>query len=239
MALPDGSVGNTQISMGQMRTEFSSDGSIPSDGSISMSQLYRGGGEVPANATIGASIANLTGSTVFASGGQFGAFQQAARFTSNMTCGNNGNVTANGNVVFVASGSGAGNSGQNISMSGGVKVVSTNATTNAAGNVLVGTVYESFTGSVTSVAAFSGVLTTTIPNGTSFDIPSGVTSFKMLTYVSVSKNENNQGESSASASLSNPSSGAFTSTGTTNTGVPDGSSGNETIKFSDLYGAVG
>ena len=45
MTLPDGSVGNTQISMGQMRTEFSL------SGQVSMSDFYRGGGEVPSTST--------------------------------------------------------------------------------------------------------------------------------------------------------------------------------------------
>ena len=242
MTLPDGSVNNTQISMGQMRTEFRND-SNP----ILMGQLYRGGGLVPSTqsgtstTTVGASIANLTGSTVFNSGGQFGSFQQAARFTSNMTCGNNGNVTANGNIVFVASGSGAGNSGQNITMSGGVRVVSINATTNAAGTVTSGTTYANFNG-VASVSTYSGTVTTTISSGTSLGIPNGTTSFKMLTYVSVAKNEDNQGESSASASLANPSSGAFTSTNTSSTTtningtVPTGAVNDTEFQFSDMYG---
>ena len=52
------------ISMDDMRTEFSF------SGSIAMNQLYRGGGKVPSSATttVGASVANLTGSAVSSSG---------------------------------------------------------------------------------------------------------------------------------------------------------------------------
>ena len=228
--------GSGTISMGNMRTEFSI------SGAISMSDLYRGGSEVPSTATttVGASVANLTGSAVSIQNGDasFGhKFSQSSRFTSNMTCGNNGNVTASSNIVFVANGSGAGDNASLMPISAGVRIVSTDATANAAGTLTGGTEYRDFTGSTTS-AVFSCSSTTTIPSGTDLQIPSGTTSFKILTYIAVSKSpRSNDGECSASTSLNNPSSGAFTSTTTdnVNTGVP--ASG--TISFSDLYGAVG
>ena len=223
------------ISMGQMRTEFRND-SNP----ILMSQLYLGAGLVPSTATttVGASVANLTGSAVSSSGqGSFSiAFAKVAQFTSNMTCGNNGNVTANGNIVFTASGSGSGDNAAVMGVSGGLRVVSTDATTDVNGNLTGGTQYSAFSGSATSQTTTSCSLSTTISNGTSLGIPSGTTAFKILSYISVSKHPTGNNESSASAGLSNPTSGAFTSTstGNVNTGVPASS----TIKFSDLYGAT-
>ena len=217
-----------------MRTEFRNDSNF-----IKMSQLYRDGGLVPSTATttVGASVANLTGSAVTNSGSS-GAFyfDQHARFSSNMTCGSNGNVTANGNIVFTSSGSGSGDNADPLTISGGVRIVSANATTNAAGTVTSGTTYKSFTGSQTAQALNSGTLTTTISNGTALDVPSGTTSFKILTYASVSKRMTGQNEGSASAGLNNPTSGAFTSTstGNVNTGVPPSG----TIAFSDLHGAT-
>ena len=59
MTLPDGSVGNTQISMGQMRTEFGM------SGQVSMSDFYRGGGEVP---TTSSSTVNQGGTITKAAG---------------------------------------------------------------------------------------------------------------------------------------------------------------------------
>tara|TARA_R110002020_G_scaffold380766_1_gene591926 strand:+ start:5940 stop:6632 length:693 start_codon:yes stop_codon:yes gene_type:complete len=221
------------ISMDDMRTEFSF------SGSIAMNQLYRGGGKVPSSATttVGASVANLTGSAVSSSGqGSFSiAFAQVAQFTSNMTCGNNGNVTANGNIVFTASGSGSGDNAAVMGVSGGVRIVSTDATTNAAGTLTGGTQYSAFSGSG-SAGTTSCSLSTTISNGTSLGIPSGTTAFKILSYISVSKNPDSDNQSSASAGLSNPTSGAFTSTstGNVNTGVPESG----TISFNDLLGAT-
>ena len=250
MALPDGSVGNTQISMGQMRTEFRND-----NNPILMSQLYKGGGLVPATqsgtstSTVGASVANLTGSAVIAQGqGAFSvAFSQQARFTSNMTCGNNGNVTANGNIVFTSGGSGSGDNAAVMGVLGGVRICHVDAVVNSAGTISNAShIYKNFTSSTfvsTSSTTTSASCTVTIPNGTALDIPNGVTSFKIMTFISVTKNPTGQNESSASSFLNNPSSGAFTSTTTTSTttningSVPTGSVGDTEFQFSDMYGA--
>ena len=98
---------NVPISMGQMRTEFGYD----SDESISMSQLYRGGGKVPATSTttVSGSIPNLVGTQNGYGGSSnlLGAFYYsvASRFTGNMTCGNDGNVTADGDITFTTTAS--------------------------------------------------------------------------------------------------------------------------------------
>jgi len=168
--------------------------------------------------TVGGSVANLTGSAVLAQGqGSFSvAFSQRAQFTSNMTCGSNGNVTANGNIVFTSGGSGQGDNAANMGFSGGVRVCHVDAVVNSAGTISnPAHVYANFTGSGSSTTT-SASLTTTISSGTSLGIPNGVTSFKMMSYVQVNKNPTGDNFSTASSFLNNPS-GAFTSTGPTNT----------------------
>ena len=235
--------GSGTISMSDMRTEFGI------SGSVSMSDLYRGGSEVSSTATttVGSSVATLAGSASVSTGisGNFFNNNQA-RLTGAITCGSNGNVTANGNIVFTTSGSNN-DSAPDIggSMSGGVRIVSSDATFNSAGTVTGGTTYKSFTGvtsawtctgaSSTCISGY-GTLTTTITSGTSLSVPSGVTSFKILTYGFCNARLRGDNEGTAGLTLNNGS-GSITSTSTSNvnTGVP--ASG--TISFSDLYGAVG
>lgn len=223
------------ISLEQIRTEFGR------SGSLAMNQLYKDGGIVASTATstVGGSVANLTGSTVYASGdAQFGwKYAQGARFTSNMTCGGNGNVTANGNIVFTANGAGDGDNASFMTINAGIRVVHIDATTSSSGtlgNALHE--YSSFNGALSS-APFVCSSVSTIPSGTNLQIPSGTTSFKILTYISVSKGPRGSDDYAfASASLNNPSSGAFTSTstGNINTGVPT----NGAISFQNFYGVT-
>ena len=244
MALPDGSVGNTQISMGQMRTEFRND-----DNPILMNQLYRGGGLVPSTqsgtstTTVGASISSLAGSPSVTTGTSGNFFNNnQAQLTGTITCGNNGNVTANGAITFVNSGSNSNSdNGTGGTMTGGVKIVSSNATVTNSSGGHTGTLYASFTGSQgtwTGTRDGSGTFTTTISSGTSLGIPNGVTSFKILTHGSCSAYLTGQNEGTAGLSLGNGS-GSITSTTTTSTttninqSVPPSGE----IEFEDMYGA--
>jgi len=237
--------GTGAISMGDMRTEFGI------SGAISMSDLYRGGSEVPANGTVGGSIASLTGSQNGYGGSSTPILNHyyavASRFTGNMTCGNNGDVTADGDITFTTTAIASGDNAENMAFinsgsvnTGGVRIATTDASadSNNLQNGILNTgtspiVFKSFSGTQTSAFLTGGTYVTTIPNGTSFDIPSGVTSFKMFSHASGRKRMTGGNEGSVTITIGNGS-GNYTSTGTINTGVPQSS----TISFSDLYGAT-
>ena len=265
MALPDGSVGNTQISMGQMRTEFRND-SNP----ILMSQLYKGGALVPATQTTTTStttaIPNISGSPVVSSNNFSGNFSTTigSQLTASATCGASGNVTASGNIVFSIGGANSNAATDEVEvngggvMTGGVKIVSSNAVANASGNLTVGTVYETFTatgsgslpsnwvctGNSGNCDSGNGSLTTTISSGTNLQIPSGVTSFKFLIFGSCRARLRGDGsggyEGNAFVSFGNGT-GNYNSTGTStsaiNGNVPTGGVGDTEFQFSDMYGA--
>ena len=243
------------ISLEQIRDEFSQ------TGSIAMNQLYKDGGIVPSTqsgtstTTVGGSVPNLAGSPTTTAGHTGGLYfnNNQAQLTGTITCGNNGNVTANGNITFTNSGSNN-NSATDVggTMSGGVRIVSTNTTFNSAGTILSGTQYTYFTGVASAWTCTGnsgncdsgyGTLTTTIPSGTSLQIPNGVTSFKILTYGYCNAKVRDDGsggyEGSAGLSLGNPS-GSITSTTTTSTttninpNVPT----NGAISFQNFYGAT-
>jgi|TARA_R100000479_G_scaffold166563_1_gene106491 hypothetical protein len=250
MALP---TSGNPISMSQMRTEFDI------TGAISMSDLYRGGGEVPATATttVSGSIPNLTGSQ----NGYGGSsnpylnhyYSVASRFTGNMTCGNDGNVTADGDITFTTVATASGDNAENMQFvnsgqvnTGGVRICTTDAT--GTGNNLQngilnsGTspiVFKSFSGTQTAASLTGGTYVTTIPDGTSFNIPQGTTSFRMFTHASGRKRM--KGDNSGFCTVNvGAGSGSFTSTNTSNvnTSVPSGGVGDTEFQFSDLFGAT-
>ena len=245
------------ISMGQMRTEFGYD----SDESISMSQLYRGGGKVPATSTttVSGSIPNLVGTQNGYGGSSnlLGAFYYsvASRFTGNMTCGNDGNVTADGDITFTTTASAGGDNAHNVQFvnsgevnTGGVRICTLDATgtgNNLQNGVLnSGTspiVFKSFDGTQTAASLTAGTYVTTIPNGTSFNIPQGTTSFRMFTHASGRKKQQSSDDSGFINITVGNGSGNFTSTntGNVNTSVPSGGSGDTEFQFSDLFGATG
>ena len=228
--------GSGTISMSDMRTEFGI------SGAISMSDLYRGGSEVPANATVTGSLANAetTANTTsfdgFFSGQGSGHYASQALLTLAMTVGGNGDAAASGNMVFQGNASGSGDNASLVTVtSGGVKVVSANASgLDSGGGISSGTVYKTISGTTTSASISAATHVTTITSGTSLDIPSDVTSFKFIHHMTVFKKErSSDGDGSATAQLG-ARSGSYTSTGAVNTNVP--ASG--TIAFSDLYGAI-
>ena len=96
-------------------------------------------------------------------------------------------------------------------------------------------VFTSFSGTQTSASLTGGTYVTTIPNGTSFNIPQGTTSFRMFTHASGRKRMTGQNEGSCTISLG-AGSGSFTSTNTdtVNPNVPT----NGTISFQNFYGAT-
>ena len=106
-----------------------------------MSQLYRGGGKVPATSTttVSGSIPNLVGTQNGYGGSSnlLGAFYYsvASRFTGNMTCGNDGNVTADGDITFTTTASAGGDNAHNVQFvnsgevnTGGVRICTLDAT---------------------------------------------------------------------------------------------------------------
>ena len=166
-----------------------------------------------------------------------------------MTCGNDGNVTANGDITFTTTAVASGDNSENMAFinsgqvnTGGVRIATTDASadSNNLQNGILNTgtspiVFKSFSGSQTAASLTGGTYVTTIPNGTSFDIPSGVTSFKMFSHASGRKRMTIGNDGSVTITIGNGS-GNYTSTntGNVNTGVPQSG----TISFSDLYGAT-
>ena len=228
--------GSGTISMDDMRTEFGI------SGAISMSDLYRGGSEVPANATVTGSVASAeTTATTTSfdgslSGQGSGHYASQALLSSAMTVGGNGDAAASGNIVY--SGSGINGDGDNSALvtvtSGGVKVVSADASgLGSGGTISSGTVYKTISGTTTSASTTAATHVTTITSGTSLDIPSDVTSFKFINHITVFKKAKGNGDGTITANIGGGT-GNYTSTGAVNTGVP--ASG--TIAFSDLYGAI-
>ena len=238
-----------------MRSEFG----FASNQSISMSQLYRGGGKVPATATttVGGSIPNLVGSQ----NGYGGSsnpylnhyYSVASRFTGNMTCGNDGNAAADGDITFTTVAQADGDNAEHMQFvnsaptnTGGVRICTTDAT--GTGNNLQngilnsGTspiVFKSFSGTQTASSLTGGTYVTTIPDGTSFNIPQGTTSFRMFTHASGRKRM--KGDNSGFCTVNvGAGSGSFTSTNTSNvnTSVPSGGVGDTEFQFSDLFGAT-
>tara|TARA_B100000287_G_scaffold218803_1_gene206351 strand:+ start:4915 stop:5649 length:735 start_codon:yes stop_codon:yes gene_type:complete len=239
--------GSGAISLEQIRDEFGQ------TGSISMSQLYKDGGIVPSTSTttVGGSVPSLAGSPVNYSlhgGGNYHT-NWKSQLTGTITCGSNGNVTANGAITFVNNGTNSDSAtNEGGSMNGGVKIVSTDSVITSHNGSFSGTLYDQFTGSLDSWTCTGnsgncdwgyGTFTTTIPNGTDLGIPNGVTSFKILTYGTCSARVRGDGSGGytgyGSVTLGNPS-GSITSTttGTINATVPT----NGAISFQNFYGAT-
>ena len=181
-------------------------------------------------------------------------YSVASRFTGNMTCGNDGNVTADGDITFTTTASAGGDNAHNVQFvnsgevnTGGVRICTLDATgtgNNLQNGVLnSGTspiVFKSFDGTQTAASLTAGTYVTTIPNGTSFNIPQGTTSFRMFTHASGRKRMTGQNEGSCTI-IVGAGSGSFTSTNTSNvnTSVPSGGAGDTEFQFSDLFGATG
>ncbi len=209
--------GSGTISMSDMRTEFG----FASDASISMSQLYRGGSEVPSTANIGGTITPSALSGSHTGGSQSGYNTTTVTALPQTLASGDSYVTNNNIVSFVSTLNGGGFSGAAteifFSNSGGTKV----------GSAL-------FSDSILSSNSFSGdrTLNNALGSGTVASNQIGAThlAYKVNGGGAQFQNEGTVNQSSISAGNI-----TFTQIRDANTGVP--ASG--TISFSDLYGAAG
>ena len=234
MPLPNGSVGNKQISMNQMRTEFGI------SGAIAMNQLYRGGGEVPSTQTTtstqnqGGTITKAAGSG--AAGGQGGSF-------------NVYNATAlpvaaqNGDVITAYSGTACSitiaHNGQSGSGGSGVacQVQLGNSSGTASGSTLASFIVPPPRNNNPGTnATHTGTISP--PSNYSLVNQAGATH---LIY-RISGGPGPQDNSAFSGSMSSTSmtitqNRTVSSTSNINTSVPSGGVGDTVFEFSDLWGA--
>ena len=213
--------GSGAISMDDMRTEFGI------SGAISMSDLYRGGSEVPSSATSNQG-GTITPSALSGGGtvGESGGYNTTTVTALPQTLASGDSFVTNNNIqFFVNTQNGGGFSGASVeiffSNSGGSKVGSALASDTILSS-------NSFSGSRTTNNVLGSATISNQVGAThlAYKVNGGYAQFQQ---------ENTVAQSSISAGNI-----TFTQnrTSNVNTGVPDGTSGNETISFSDLYGAT-
>tara|TARA_R100001510_G_C7624080_1_gene184309 strand:- start:311 stop:1024 length:714 start_codon:yes stop_codon:yes gene_type:complete len=234
MPLPNGSVGNKQISMNQMRTEFGI------SGAISMNQLYRGGGEVPSTQTTTSTVnqgGTISISSLVAGSGPFGSDGANSTFFAYrvaalpVTAVNGDVITSYGGTsysLFVIHNGQSGSGGPGVA--GQIYLGnSTGVTQN--GSVLAQAVLP-------SNGTANGTLN--ISNNTSLSNQGGATH---LVYKASGGGPSNQQDNSeydvslGSSSMTITQNRQVSNTSNINTSVPSGGVGDTEFEFEDLWGA--
>ena len=213
MALP--ASGNS-ISMDQMRTEFSI------SGSISMSQLYRGGGKVPSTATTNQGGTITSNATSGSAGGVNGAYNTVVSYALPTTIASGDTIQTNSNILSQLTTANPG---------GGAGAATQIYLSNSSGVIVSG-------GSLALHTTGSTSANLNLSRNLSFNITLGSTqagATHLSTQVNGGGAQFQQENTSLSSSLA---SGSYTlvqtRTGNVNTGVPESG----TISFSDLHGAA-
>lgn len=170
----------------------------------------------PVTTNVNNSVADASfgNDAVQAFGGQFGVSVNYASASDIFTCGNNGDVQANGNIVITSRVVSSQGGGRLTVGQYNVNIVSADATFNT-GIFTSGTVYSTFTvpGADPAPENSGHTSTVTIPNDTDLGIPAGVTRFKIVTHWSAFRVENMEGEAQVIIFPAS-STGSFTSTNT-------------------------
>jgi hypothetical protein len=207
--------------MDQMRTEFGI------SGAISMSDLYRGGSEVPSTATSN-SGGTITKAALSGGGtiGVSGSYNTTTVEALPQTIAAGDTYATNSNIVsFVNTQNGGGFSGA------ATNIFFSNSSGTRVGNFLAQDVISSsnsFSGSRSTNKSFSGTVASNMVGATHFayQVNGGGAQFQQES--SVAQSSLTQGSLTLVQNRA----------GNVNTGVPTGGSGDTEFQFSDLYGAT-